>query len=74
MAQSLGMMPKWLQKVAYESDKIGHLEWKYVLLVAVLAARGILQHMIDRAAEARIRRAQSTVAGSPLASRFASTN
>jgi urea transport system permease protein len=48
-AEVLGAMPGFLLKVAISSDKIGDVQWKYIVLIIVLAALGVAQVLMDRA-------------------------
>ncbi|HVT87656.1 MAG TPA: urea ABC transporter permease subunit UrtC [Tepidisphaeraceae bacterium] len=42
-AESLGLMPDFLQRVVFESDRIGRVALKYFVLVALLIVPGIWQ-------------------------------
>jgi urea ABC transporter permease protein UrtC len=40
LSEALGMVPRWLQSIAFDAGPAGRVQWKYVLLVAVLTAAG----------------------------------
>ncbi|MBV8780954.1 MAG: urea ABC transporter permease subunit UrtC [Phycisphaerae bacterium] len=52
MAESLTLMPRFLRASAFRSEKIGDLEWKYVVLIVLLAIVGGVQVLLKRRDEA----------------------
>ena len=48
LGEALALTPAWLTRPAYQSDKIGLLEWKYIVLIALLLIVGVWQMMLNR--------------------------
>jgi urea transport system permease protein len=48
IAEVLGGMPASLHSVAIHSEQLGDIQWKYLALIAILAASGALQMLINR--------------------------
>jgi len=48
LMEALGQTPAWVGKIVFSSEKIGDVQLKYVLLVSLLFAAGLVQFLLNQ--------------------------
>jgi hypothetical protein len=46
MLEAMGIMPDLLQRVVFESDKVGHVSLKYIVLIVMIALGAIASRLL----------------------------
>jgi hypothetical protein len=63
LCEALGLMPPGLRATAYQSDRVGNLQWKYVVLVGAMAVIAGYHWMAKRKLSARAARGVTAAEG-----------